>query len=148
MNKKGFTLIEVIIVIVILGVLATLALPKITGNLKTAEAAEAMNMFGTIKRAAVQCYDTTETFASCDRSAELGVSIPGSSKFIYTANGTATTLTVTARRSASTAEMISMSVASDGDVTYQADAGGPFVGVVTKTGNSGAVTAVASTSTF
>ena len=43
-KQKGFTLIEVIIVIVILGVLATLALPKITGQIASSEAAEAMNM--------------------------------------------------------------------------------------------------------
>ena len=40
MNKKGFTLIEIIIVIVILGVLATLALPRLAAQVDAAEAAD------------------------------------------------------------------------------------------------------------
>ncbi|NLE65660.1 MAG: prepilin-type N-terminal cleavage/methylation domain-containing protein, partial [Elusimicrobia bacterium] len=41
MNKKGFTLIEILIVIIIVGILASLALPKLTRKIGEAKAAEA-----------------------------------------------------------------------------------------------------------
>lgn len=37
MNKKGFTLIEMLIVVVIIGVLSSIVLPRITGNAKEAK---------------------------------------------------------------------------------------------------------------
>jgi prepilin-type N-terminal cleavage/methylation domain-containing protein len=36
-NQKGFTLVELIVVIAILGILATLLVPKIMGNVKDAD---------------------------------------------------------------------------------------------------------------
>jgi prepilin-type N-terminal cleavage/methylation domain-containing protein len=38
-TQKGFTLIEIIIVVVILGILAAIALPKLTENIDKARAA-------------------------------------------------------------------------------------------------------------
>lgn len=37
LNKKGFTLVELIVVIAVLGILATLAVPRITGIRENAE---------------------------------------------------------------------------------------------------------------
>ena len=89
-NNKGFTLIEIIIVIVILGILATLAVPKITGQMKTAEAAEAMNIFGAIRRAASDCLTMSGgDVTSCLNSTQLGVSIPTGAKFNYFHNAAA-----------------------------------------------------------
>ena len=92
MNKKGFTLIEIIIVIVILGILATLAVPKITGQMKTAEAGEAMNFFGAIRRAASDCLTMSGGDSSaCLTATQLGVSVPTNAKFTYYHNNAAAT---------------------------------------------------------
>ncbi len=85
--KKGFTLIEVIIVIVILGVLAILALPRISGQIEVANAAEAMQMFGSIKRAFESCLQATGKGSSCIKADALGVQVPAGSKFTYYSGG-------------------------------------------------------------
>jgi prepilin-type N-terminal cleavage/methylation domain-containing protein len=143
--NKGFTLIEIIIVIVIIGVLATLALPKITGQLESARAGEAMSMLGAIKRAADQCFEATNNIASCDTFAELGITTP-TGIFTYTANSTTPgTLLVRAVRSGAgapaTPGSICLSfVAGTGVTTFDsAPAGNAYTSVVTKTGSQAAI---------
>ncbi len=51
-NKKGFTLIELIIVIIIIAVLAAIAAPMMTGNVQRARRAEAVAGCGAIRTAA------------------------------------------------------------------------------------------------
>lgn len=102
MRNKGFTLIEVIIVIVILGILAGLALPRIARQAEAARAAEALNMIGALKRAAIDCVDSTgaTTFGGCSTVATLGVSVPGGAAFTYKTGGTTTgTMIFCAQRS-------------------------------------------------
>ena len=50
-NKKGFTLIEVLIVVIIIGVLAALIVPRMMAAPEKAIVAEANQMLGTIIRA-------------------------------------------------------------------------------------------------
>ncbi len=139
MNKKGFTLIEIIIVIVILGVLATLALPRLTAQVDSAEAAEAMQFFGVIKRAAISCYDGAGSFAVCTNSAELAIPIPATAKFIYTQSNpstAATTIIWWARATRNTANYILMNLDQAGATKFATAPTGPFLGIVNKTGST------------
>ena len=47
-NEKGFTLIEMMVVVIIVGVLAAIAVPTYTGYVKRATTAEATSMCGAI----------------------------------------------------------------------------------------------------
>jgi type IV pilus assembly protein PilE len=50
-GKRGFTLIEVLIVVIILGILATIAVPQFTGMIRRARLSEGWSALGAIKTA-------------------------------------------------------------------------------------------------
>ncbi len=55
-NKRGFTLLEVLIVLVVLGVIAGLAVPLYTAQVERARAAEAIQTLGSIRRSMMRHY--------------------------------------------------------------------------------------------
>lgn len=55
-NKSGFTLLEIIIVIIIIGVLASLALPRLFRTVEFSRSAEALSAFASIRGAMERCY--------------------------------------------------------------------------------------------
>ncbi|HNX68065.1 MAG TPA: prepilin-type N-terminal cleavage/methylation domain-containing protein [Candidatus Omnitrophota bacterium] len=95
MKNKGFTLIEVLIVVVIIAVLASLILPRMTAQIKRAESAEAMQMIGVMRRAAEYMRSFGREgfiaagpgpFGPTDKEADwanVGLKKPNSSKWTY-----------------------------------------------------------------
>ena len=76
-NKSGFTLLEIIIVIIIVGILASIALPKFFKTVEFSRGQEALTNLGTIRQAMERCYLFTRTFAPCLGFANLDVPDPG-----------------------------------------------------------------------
>lgn len=104
-NKKGFTLVELMIVIVIISVLAAVAVPIYQNNVKKARMAEADATLGTI-RTQLRIYQaenlTYPVAATATDVADLDIQITAAeltgtnfSASDYTYIGTATTYTIT-----------------------------------------------------
>jgi type IV pilus assembly protein PilA len=86
-NRRGFTLIELMIVVVIIGILAALAIPKfikVTGKAKVSEAKTILKEIFTLEKAYFNEHDNYVEFANGAACAEIGFDLPeGVSRFQY-----------------------------------------------------------------
>ena len=88
-RNKGFTLIEVLIVVVIIAILAALVVPRFMSQPEKAVIAEANQMLGAISRAQNICVDSgacTSGWVELDEAglALIGMRAPSSLNFTYT----------------------------------------------------------------
>jgi type IV pilus assembly protein PilA len=71
--QKGFTLIELMIVIAIIGILAAVAVPQYSQYTKRARFAEVVVGAAPIKTGIEVCVQTESSLAECDTFPEIGV---------------------------------------------------------------------------
>ena len=113
-NKNtGFTLIELMIVIAIIGIIAAIAIPSYSGYVATARMAEAKNNISALKLAEEEFFlennkyffDTSENNANLKSwSGDLWTASGGDNgvNFTYTVSGSGTQYTITAKGNAAT----------------------------------------------
>ena len=93
-NKKGFTLIELMIVVAIIGILAAIAIPNFLNYQCKAKQSEAKSSLGSI-RVAQEAY-----FAEYDKYSDnlpgIGFGTKGTANYSYSATADTTTFTATA----------------------------------------------------
>lgn len=99
LNQKGFTLIELMIVIAIIGILASIAFPSYTNYVKKGKAAEATSTLADLKVKMEQFYQDNRTYVG-------GACAPtsGAKYFTYTCSVAATASAYTLQAAGKAAE--------------------------------------------
>ena len=94
-TQKGFTLIELMIVVAIIGILAAVALPQYQQYTKNARFAEVNVSVGSIKSAMAVCLNVNVDLGECDTFVKLGIPAPVASDNIASVAITAATGVIT-----------------------------------------------------
>ena len=132
-QKSGFTLLEIIIVIIIVGVLASLALPRLFSTVEFSRSGEALASFSSLRSSLERCYLQNSSYATCTM-ATIDLTDPGTSPnahFSYgvggqTATGYLITATRTTRDGGTAGDLIHMTQTS---ATVTKDGTTAFVGL-------------------
>lgn len=74
--QKGFTLIELMIVVAIIGILAAVAIPAYQNYIKRAAYSEIPTAMTPIKTAVDTCYAMEKDLTKCDTAGEIGETLP------------------------------------------------------------------------
>lgn len=107
-HQQGFTLIELMIVVAIIGILASIAIPAYQDYTNRAKVTEAINLMSAAKTGVAEYYDATNSLAS--NNSEAGVATAASITGEYVSAVNVATGVVTAT-------MIAGAVPGDGTVT-------------------------------
>jgi type IV pilus assembly protein PilA len=105
-DERGFTLAELLVVMLVLGILAAIALPTFLGQQEKGKDAEAKSNARNLVTAVESCYAPKEDYRDCATEADLGGTLgmpwgtgPGETSVVATS---ATTFTITATSKATT----------------------------------------------
>jgi prepilin-type N-terminal cleavage/methylation domain-containing protein len=84
-SEKGFTLVELMIVVVIIGILASIAIPKFSAMISKAKSTEAKSILNQIISLEVSYYYSNSTYAAFDNIdvPAIDFQLPANAKFDY-----------------------------------------------------------------
>lgn len=77
-NAKGFTLLELLMVVIIIAILASIALPQYLKTAERSRAAEALTMIASIRESQQRFRALNPAFATVAQQCNMDIDIPGS----------------------------------------------------------------------
>ena len=95
MKKKGFTLVEVLIVVIIIGILAAIGIPQFADSIEKAKGGEARAGLGHIQTGEKVYFAENETYSNATGDLDITLS---TTYWDFTIDATSTQYTATATR--------------------------------------------------
>jgi type IV pilus assembly protein PilA len=123
-NQKGFTLIELMIVVAIIGILAAIAIPAYQNYTKRSHVTEGLNLAGGAKAAVSEYFSSNGDWPKSNASAGLAedVSITGNAVRSVKVDGSSITITYNSK--VENGKTIRMSAEqTSGSITWKCSAG-------------------------
>lgn len=117
-GKSGFTLMELLVVLIIIGVLAAIGIPTYLNQVEKARARQAVEMLGSYREAQQRHLLENETYTGT--LADLDVDGPSGGRVYWTfsTTGSTTTFSILANRTSSATDWISINELGNWDGTH------------------------------
>lgn len=129
-SKKGFTLVELLMVVIIIGVLVTIAIPNYTRAVERSKGSKAKGTLDAIRKAELQYRALSDSYtATIDNLTEVDLpitNIAADNDWTYTIAATVSTVTITAARKAGPFSGDTITIDQEGIVSADTTGGAPW----------------------
>jgi len=117
MNRKGFTLVEVLIVVIIIGILAAIGIPQFASSIEKAKGGEAKAGLGHLQTGEKIYFAENEYYVGPTWATDLDISLTQRYWSFTVTTPTSTTYTATATRSGGTRAGNTIIMYQDGSIS-------------------------------
>lgn len=123
MNRKGFTLVELLMVVIIIGILVTLAVPNYYRAIERAKGGKARSGLDVIRKAQIQYRGYNDIFSSAiadlaefEVPADIAAGADSAGDWTYGIVGDETTFTATATRDGGEHDTLTITIDQEGAI--------------------------------